>query len=127
MSSSSIVDAAQSGFRNADLYDRHRPSYSNESVSKLLKNLGVDGISKARILDLAAGTGKFTELLAAREEDYEVIAVEPHKDMRETLQRKALRNVKVVDGTSTQMSAVEDGWADSVVIAQVGPMSTESI
>ena len=73
----------------------------------------------ARILEVGAGTGKFTELLARREEDYEILAVEPHEGMRKELERKELQGVKVVEGSAGDLGAVEEGWAEGVVVAQV--------
>ena len=114
-----IAESAQSGFSDAAVYDTHRPSYPPGSVNKLLENLKVAGVRGARILDLAAGTGKFTTLLAARPEEYEIVAVEPHADMRQVLEKKALKGVKVMGGIATNIDAVEDGWADTVIVAQV--------
>jgi len=73
----------------------------------------------ARIIDLGAGTGKFTELLADRDERYEILAVEPHEGMRKELLRKNLRGVKVVHGTAEKIE-VQREWADAVICAQVG-------
>jgi SAM-dependent methyltransferase len=114
-----INPVAQSGFRDADAYEAHRPSYPPEAVSRLLQGLNVEGLSNGHIVDLAAGTGKFTELLAAREEDYEIVAVEPHADMLDVLRRKGLRGVKTVMGSGEEMAEVQGGWADAVVVAQV--------
>ena len=111
---------AQTDFAAASSYDENRPSYTTQSVNKLLEELQVTSKPGAKILDLAAGTGKFTELLAAREEKYDVIAVEPHAKMREVLEKKNLQGVKVLDGTATDIKDVEGGWADAVVVAQVG-------
>ena len=116
-----IAPNAQTGFENASSYDNHRPSYPPDSVQNLLQNLSVSGVTGARILEIGAGTGKFTSLLAARNEGYEIIAVEPHQEMRQVLEQKDLKGVKVVAGNATSMDAVEDGWADCVVVAQVIP------
>ena len=48
------------------------------------------------------------------------MAVEPHAGMREVLQGKQLKGVTVVEGSATDMRQVERGWADAVVVAQVG-------
>lgn len=77
------------------------------------------GIPTASVVDLAAGTGKMTELLAKRPEEYEITAVEPHADMRKVLEAKKLRGVKVVDGLSTDMP-LEKESVDAVIAAQVG-------
>ena len=73
-----INDRAQTGFAKSTAYDNHRPAYSNTAVQYLLQQVRVAGKNHAVILDLAAGTGKFTEALAARDEQFHVIAVEPH-------------------------------------------------
>ncbi|KAL6908730.1 S-adenosyl-L-methionine-dependent methyltransferase [Trichoderma evansii] len=117
MASAEFLQASSTGFKDAKAYDTHRPSYPAEAVQSLLTHLGVAGKSKARIIDLAAGTGKFTELLAARPEEYEILAVEPTESMRETLIEKGLRGVTAKEGTAEKMD-VEDGWADGIVIAQ---------
>lgn len=115
----SIPSEAQSGFADASSYDTHRPSYPTEAVTKLLQHLNVHDVPEARILDLGAGTGKLTSLLAEREEEYEIIAVEPHADMRKVLEGKKLRGVEVVDGSSSNMKGMNGDWADAVICAQV--------
>ena len=77
-----IPSASTEGFRNASFYDKHRPSYPPDAVTRFLKHLHVHGVKKARVLDLAAGTGKFTELLADRDESFDILAVEPHSGMQ---------------------------------------------
>lgn len=75
---SSIPSVSNKGFQNASSYDQYRPSYPHEAVTRFLEHLQVSGVKGARIVDLAAGTGKFTELLADRDEGFEILAVEPH-------------------------------------------------
>ena len=83
---------ARRGFADvADDYERGRPDYPPEAVRLLGLPAG------ARILDLAAGTGKLTRALVpfgAR-----VIAIEPIDEMREQLFR-ALPDVDAFDGTA---------------------------
>lgn len=77
------------------------------------------GVQNARIIDLACGTGKFTELLAARPENYEIVGVEPHQEMREQLVKKKLGpRVKVLAGDACNMP-IEEGWGNTVIAAQV--------
>ncbi len=116
---SNIPSVATAGFANATLYDAHRPSYPPPAIGSLLTNLRVSGLHGARILDLGAGTGKFTELLTERDERFEIIAVEPHEQMRRELESKGLSRVKVVEGTASRMP-LESGEVDGVVVAQVG-------
>ncbi|MCJ1288898.1 hypothetical protein MMC34_000429 [Xylographa carneopallida] len=116
-----INPIAQSGFKNATSYEAHRPSYPPDAVKPFLQHLEVENVLHAHIVDLAAGTGKFTEILARRAEEYEIIAVEPHSGMREVLEKKGLKGVTVMEGTATEMPAVEAQWADAVVVAQWVP------
>lgn len=62
----------------AEAYDRRRPSYPAQVLTLLEQNLGL-GRSPI-VLDLAAGTGKFTRLLARS--GAHTIAVEPVAGMR---------------------------------------------
>jgi ubiquinone/menaquinone biosynthesis C-methylase UbiE len=110
-----LAPSAQSGFADGASYDAHRPSYPSTSVTTLLSNLKV--ASGARILDLAAGTGKFTVLLAARPENYSIVAVEPHDGMRTTLAEKSLPRVEVKKGFATAIP-LADGAVDAVIVAQ---------
>ena len=103
-----IHNAAAVGFSNAGSYDAHRPSYPSEAATKLLQHLGLEGKNGARIIDQAAGTGKLAELLSHRPERFEVIVVEPHDKMRDTLNTKALKGVSTQSGTADNMG-VEDG------------------
>jgi ubiquinone/menaquinone biosynthesis C-methylase UbiE len=79
----------------------------------------VSGQKNARIVDLACGTGKFTVLLAARPEQFEVVAVDPHEGMREELVKKNLRSgVKIMEGDAGNMP-IEKEWGDALIAAQV--------
>ena len=69
---------ARSFGRVAELYDRVRPDYSQESLDRAQEALELDG--SARVLDLAAGTGRLTAELARRYAH--VVAVEPDHAMR---------------------------------------------
>lgn len=97
--------------------DQVYSGYPPEAVDKVLTHLGIANESNARIIDLGSGTGKFTELLVARPEKYEVVAVEPHEGMRGTLEKKNL-GIEVLDGNSGSIP-VKDGWGDALVAAQV--------
>lgn len=115
---SSINQHAQSGFAKSQAYDDHRPTYSPTAVSLLLEKIRIAGQPGLDVLDLASGTGKFTELLAAREEKYNVIAVEPHDSMRQVLADKKISNVRVEAGSATGIP-LPDHSVDAIVIAQV--------
>jgi ubiquinone/menaquinone biosynthesis C-methylase UbiE len=122
MSSSRIAQEAHAGFAASSAYDKHRPSYPSEAVSQLLSAANVADVEGATIADLAAGTGKFTELLAARPEKYNIIAVEPHDGMREQLVKKKVPGLTVLNGTAEDMSEIADESLDALFVAQVSLM-----
>lgn len=107
---------AATGFHNAKAYDAHRPSYPATAVSSFLADLGAS--PGARVLEVAAGTGKFTEVLAGRGERFEIVATEPLGGMRGELAGKGL-GVEVRAGSAVELP-VGDGWADVCIAAQVG-------
>jgi tRNA G46 methylase TrmB len=88
------------------------------TISLLLAHLSVAQAADSCIVEIGAGTGKFTEL-AEREEGFEIVAVEPHEEMRRCLLGKDLRGVTVVDDDARNVP-VEDGWGNACVAAQVG-------
>jgi ubiquinone/menaquinone biosynthesis C-methylase UbiE len=118
-SSGGLDDRAVTGFAKSAAYDQYRPTYSSTIVQFLLEKLGVAGKNGAKILDLAAGTGKFTEALAARDEDFQIVAVEPHDGMRQVLDDKKLAHVTVKAGKADKIP-LEDESVDAVICAQVG-------
>jgi ubiquinone/menaquinone biosynthesis C-methylase UbiE len=121
METHALPRAAVDGFSNAVAYEAYRPSYPQDSLSALLNDLGISGKGGANIVEIAAGTGKFTDLLVAREEDFGVRAIEPLKSMRDVLERKGHSRVAVLDGVAAKMP-VEDGWGDACIAAQVSQL-----
>nr|POF03131.1 putative methyltransferase-like c25b8.10 [Quercus suber] len=115
--SSGINHRAQSGFAKSAAYDENRATYPPTATQHLLEQLRVAGKQNARILDLAAGTGIFTAALASRDEQYEIIAVEPHDGMRDVLEAKKLPRVTVRSGVSTSIP-LDDASVDAIVVAQ---------
>lgn len=108
-----VHDTAARGFDSAArLYARARPGYPVEAVDFVVSSCVL--ASGARVLDLAAGTGKFTEELYARGMD--VVAVEPVSGMRAAF-REALPDVPVLDGTAEAIP-LADGSVDAVTVAQ---------
>lgn len=67
----------------ADVYERGRPEHAPAVVAALAAELRLP--SDAPVLDLAAGTGKLTRPLLSA--GFDVIAVEPQPQLRETLGR----------------------------------------
>ena len=109
---------ALTGFDQPYAYDKFRPSYNHEALNTLLSNLHLLDSPGARILEIGAGTGKLTELLATCEMKYNIIAVEPHSVMRTFLKEKNLPRVVVKDGLA-QALPLGDGAVDAVLVAQV--------
>ncbi|WP_163566989.1 class I SAM-dependent methyltransferase [Fodinicola feengrottensis] len=75
----------------AQLYQRTRPDYPAEAVKWMLATVPAGGT----VLDLGAGTGKLTRVLAGL--GFEVVAVEPSTPMREAL-AAALPGTRVLEG-----------------------------
>ena len=92
----------------ADEYERTRPSYPPALLDVL--PLGAD----AAVLDLGAGTGKLTRVLAARYA--EVTAVEPLANMRAMLER-VVPGVKALAGSAERIP-LDDASVDGVFAAQ---------
>jgi SAM-dependent methyltransferase len=91
-----------------DDYERGRPGWPPEVVD-------VPALpATATVLDLGAGTGKLTRLLASRFE--RVIAVEPDDGMRAVLS-STCPSVEILAG-SAELLPVEDGSIDAVFAAE---------
>ena len=93
-------------------YVRGRPDYPPELLGWLTGPMGIS--ADTRVVDLAAGTGKFTRLLVKT--GARVIAVEPVAGMRRAL-HDALPQVEALEGTATSMP-LGDGIAAAVLSAQ---------
>lgn len=105
--------AAQQGFSvQADRYSRGRPGYPDALLGWLRGTMQLG--PGVQVIDLGAGTGKFTHLLLKSAAS--VTAVEPVDAMRRQLQL-ALPGVPAVAGTA-QALPFEDGQADAIVCAQ---------
>ncbi len=104
---------AVSGFSSqAEAYAKARPEYPSEAAAWLRDSLGIRPTS--RVLEVGAGTGKFTKLLVAT--GAEVIAVEPVTAMRDRLQ-ELFPNLRSVEGMAERLP-FPDGAFDAVVCAQ---------
>lgn len=110
---SSIHQAAATGFsRTADKYVLGRPEYPAELARWLSVQLGLK--PGTTVVDLGAGTGKFTSLLVAT--GAEVIAVEPVDEMRALL-AAAHPDVQALAGTASAIPLPDDS-VDVLVCAQ---------
>jgi SAM-dependent methyltransferase len=106
-----MVDpVAARGFgARAAQYELGRPGWPGDAVSALLERFGA-----GTVLDLAAGTGKLTRVLAERGDT--VIAVEPVEGMRAVL-REQLPHVRAMNGTAEEIP-VPDHSVDAAFVAE---------
>ncbi|HEV7134285.1 MAG TPA: class I SAM-dependent methyltransferase [Gaiellaceae bacterium] len=93
----------------ADVYERSRPGYADDAVDWIATRLPF-----ARVLDLAAGTGKLTRQLAARGAD--VVAVEPGEAMRAVLER-VVPGVRSLAGSAEEIP-LPDADVDAITVGQ---------
>ncbi|KAL2628831.1 hypothetical protein R1flu_013517 [Riccia fluitans] len=111
---SQVHDVAAKGFDAEPVaYESSRPSYPEAAVDQIQTELGLVP-NESRVLDLGAGSGKFTRLLLPR--NYHITAVEPARSMRETF-TTILPEIPILDGTASSIP-VESGSQDAVIVAQ---------
>ena len=108
-----VHQVADSGFdREAQSYERARPSYPPDAVAWFAEHLGIR--PGRDVLDLAAGTGKFTRLLepfGAR-----LLVAEPVDGMRNLLVRTS-PEVSVVSCTA-ELMPFRAASLDAITVAQ---------
>ncbi|MFI9381261.1 class I SAM-dependent methyltransferase [Kutzneria sp. NPDC052558] len=102
--------AASFGRRAAD-YAQHRPDYPVAAVEWALAPVAAE---RPRVLDLAAGTGKLTAMIAALGLD--VVAVEPDDAMRAELSA-LLPEVTALSGAAERIP-LPDASVDAVLVGQ---------
>ncbi len=108
-----VHTSAQQGFSTqAVTYAQGRPDYPRQLTGWLSEVLGVDAHSL--VVDLGAGTGKFTRLLSTLAPT--LIAVEPVQAMGAQLS-KLLPDVRLVNGTAEAIP-LDSASADALVCAQ---------
>lgn len=106
-----IDRTASEGFAaGAGAYGRARPVYPVEAVDVLVRGLP----ENARVLDLGAGTGKFTAMLKGRVG--EIVALEPVAEMRAQLAHE-IPSVRVAAGAAEAIPFA-DAVFDAVFAAQ---------
>jgi SAM-dependent methyltransferase len=101
--------AARAWGAAADDYERGRPGWPADAVACLIDRFGA-----TRVLDLGAGTGKLTRILAEHAAD--VVAVEPLDGMRRELEQR-LPQIPVLAGTAEAIP-LDDGAVDAVFVAE---------
>jgi SAM-dependent methyltransferase len=111
----SVHDFAARGFeRGAADYEKGRPSYPAGVLEVLRADCGLG--PSCDVVDVAAGTGKFTRLLESCS-PRSVVAVEPVAAMRAELEARSGPSVRAVDGTA-QATGLPASCADLATIAQ---------
>ncbi|MDX6663873.1 MAG: hypothetical protein QOG68_79 [Solirubrobacteraceae bacterium] len=95
----------------AEVYERGRPGYAPAVVGALSAELGL--APGARVLDLAAGTGKLTRALVGGGLD--VVAVEPLAELRAVLEA-TVGAERVVEGVAEAIP-LPDASVDAVTVA----------
>jgi SAM-dependent methyltransferase len=100
--------------RNVGDYDRGRPSYPADALDWILEQTDPAHPAGSRVVDLGAGTGKFTAGLVGR--GLQVVAVEPDAVMRERLEQN-LPSVTALEGSAEHLP-LDDASAALVTVAQ---------
>ena len=95
-------------------YDRGRPSYPAEAVEWILEHIDPAHPAPTRVVDLGAGTGKFTAALVDR--GLTVVAVEPDALMRERLTQN-LPTVSALEGSGEKLP-LDDASVALITVAQ---------
>ncbi|KAM9988653.1 hypothetical protein ACTFIZ_003787 [Dictyostelium cf. discoideum] len=95
----------------SDNYSKGRPSYPKE-CNNFLKGLGLS--NESLIVDLAAGTGKFTEIIA--QEFNNIIAIEPSNTFRDECE-SLLKSIQVNNINPTLKYKVLNGLSTSIPLA----------
>ncbi|MFJ5817479.1 class I SAM-dependent methyltransferase [Streptomyces sp. NPDC093108] len=105
------MEASARGFSHvASTYEASRPEYPRSTVNYIASLAPRGGL----ILDLAAGTGKLTRMLAGT--GREVVAVEPIEEMRSQLS-ESVPAVTVLDGLAESIP-IGSSTVDLVTVAQ---------
>ncbi|KTB61960.1 MULTISPECIES: class I SAM-dependent methyltransferase [Pseudomonas] len=108
-----VHTSAQQGFSTqAATYAQGRPDYPRQLTGWLTNTLLIN--AQSTVIDLGAGTGKFTRLLSTLAPS--LIAVEPVEAMGAQLS-KLLPDVRLLSGTAEAMP-LPDASADALVCAQ---------
>lgn len=97
----------------AGVYESGRPGYPLETAQWVLEPIATP-LRTARVVDLGAGTGKFTRVL--RETGADVVAVDPDAAMLAEL-RVRVPGVPTFQGTAERMP-LPDASVDAAVMAQ---------
>lgn len=111
-----ISEQAKLFNRCAGNYARHRPSYSGEAITGMIRECGLP--PGAKVCDLGSGTGILSELLARR--GLKVAAAEPLLRMRaiaKARQRATGLDISILRGSAGHIP-LRDGSVSAVVCGQ---------
>jgi SAM-dependent methyltransferase len=113
MARMAVHEAAEEGFgKEAETYERVRPSYPDDAVTWLARNLDI-GPGRT-VLDVAAGTGKFTRLLLPF--GATLFAAEPVAGMRRSF-GTAVPGVPIVAAVAEALP-IAGSTIDAITVAQ---------
>ena len=108
--------------RHGQVEFRVSMKYIHEMLEKIAEERGLteDGKADVKILDIGAGTGRYS--LALAEKGYDVTAVElvPHNIEIMKKKVKSHHNIKIYEGNACDLSAFESKTYDIVLL--LGPM-----
>ncbi len=108
-----VLHPSAEGFQTvAGDYERARPDYPDDAGRWLAQRLDLH--AGRRVLDVAAGTGKLTRVLAST--GASVVAVEPVAGMRERL-AASLPDVELLDGLAEDIP-LQDASVDGATVGQ---------
>ncbi|EEF57230.1 class I SAM-dependent methyltransferase [Pedosphaera parvula] len=110
-----MSDSTKRFSSRVDNYIRYRPGYPAEIVDLLKSEYGLT--SASLLADIGSGTGISTELFLKN--GYQVIGVEPNKDMREAAERllKDYPGFRSVAGTA-EATSLEEHSVDFIIAGQ---------
>jgi ubiquinone/menaquinone biosynthesis C-methylase UbiE len=108
-----VNNTAATGYEAAsDAYERGRPEYPSDAVDYIARKLPISG--GRTILDLGAGTGKFSRLIVPF--GASIVAIEPVDAMRKKL-IEAAPSARVSGGTAERIP-LPHASVDGAVVAQ---------
>lgn len=120
--SSTIQDHVQKGFAPASEYEKVRQSYPENAVRFFLQNLQLMDVTthapQKKVLELGAGTGKFTRVMldVLKDQNVEVAASDPLKEMCEEFKQHQ-PGIEIIQCDAESIS-LPDASVDVVIACQ---------
>ncbi|KAK6180395.1 hypothetical protein SNE40_012560 [Patella caerulea] len=112
-----LHDTAKTGFTQGKLYDENRPSYTDQVVDTIAQQIE-DSHSHTEydVLELGAGTGKFTKRIWPKLKNKSYLATEPSEGFLATLQQQC-PGIKTVRCAASDIPLPDDS-VKAVICAQ---------